>query len=177
MLPLLVGPIGATLVLGLAYVCTLILITGLHPVTQLNRAIHAARAGFAAWRVRRAADKIARASDQERLDMDRVRLSREQRRLEKQLRKQGVDPLPVIEDGDGRNFSPVPPAPDEFAHLPPPTITDNTVLNPVAVSAKKKAQPVRTLRQPEIEGARRGRRCWRSRRRGHPFRQLPATRT
>ncbi len=137
MLPMLLGPVGSTLVLGLAYLCTLILVTGLHPITQLSRAIHAARAGFAAWRERRAADKIARASDHERLDMDRVRLAREQRRLEKQLRKQGVDPLPVIEDEDGNNFSPVPP-PDEFAHLPPPTITDNTVFTPAAAPAKKK---------------------------------------
>ncbi len=138
MLRMLLGPIGAALILGLAYVCTLILITGLHPVTQLNRAIHAARTGIAAWRVRRAADKLARASAQERLDMDRTRLAKEQRQLEKQLRRQGVDPLPVIEDEDGHNFSPVPPAPDEFAHLPPPTITDNTVLSPIAAPTKKK---------------------------------------
>ena len=89
MLPMLLGPVGSTLVLGLAYLCTLILITGLHPITQLNRGIHAARTGFAAWRERRAADKLASASDQERLDMDRVRLAKEQRRLEKQLRQTG----------------------------------------------------------------------------------------
>ncbi len=137
-LRMLLGPVGSALVLGLAYVCTLILITGLHPVTQFNRAIHAARTGIAAWRVRRAADKLAHASAQERLDMDRVRLAKEQRQLEKQLRRKGIDPLPVIEDEDGNNFSPVPPAPDEFAHLPPPTITDNTVLAPAPAPVKKK---------------------------------------
>ena len=139
-LTMLVGSVGTALVLGLAYLCTLILITGLHPVTQLNRAIHAARDGFHAWRERRAANRLAQASDQERLDMDRVRLAKEQRRLEKQLRRSGVDPLPVVEDEAGRNFSPAAPEPvaDEFAHLPPPTITDNTVPSPAAVPAKKK---------------------------------------
>ncbi len=109
--------------------------------------------------------------------MDRARLVKEQRRLEKQLRKQGVDPLPVIEDEDGRNFSPGPrAAPDEFAHLPPPKITDNTVPSPVAPRRQEKAQLGRT---PHPPGARRPPTRATlaptpNRRRGHPFRQLRA---
>ena len=69
--------------------------TGLHPVEQLARGIHAGRRSFAytAWHARYAARKLARATDQERLEMDRLRIVKEQRRLEKQLRKQGAAPL------------------------------------------------------------------------------------
>ena len=43
-----------------------------------------------------------------------------------------------VEDESGGNFSAPAAAPDEFAHLPTPTITDNTVPNPAPVPAKKK---------------------------------------
>lgn len=139
-----VGPAGAGIVLGLAYLCTLILLTGLHPIHQLAGAIHGTRTGLAAWRERRAANRLARASQQERLEMDRARLVKEQRRLEKELRRQGVpavgsprrdendedDPLPMPRRGSAA--APATPEVDEFAHLPPPTITDNTVPNPAA---------------------------------------------
>ena len=148
----LVGPAGAGIVLGLAYLCTLILMTGLHPIDQLAQAIHASRTGLAAWRERTAANRLARATQQERLEMDRARLVKEQRRIEKELRKQGVapvdggrrddaedpdDPLPMPRRGGAAAASTVADA-DEFAHLPPPTITDNTVPNPAAVPVKKK---------------------------------------
>ncbi len=154
----LVGPAGAGILLGTAYLCTLILLTGLHPIDQLAHAIHASRAGLAAWRERRAVALLARATTQERLEMDRQRLVKEQRRLEKELRKQGIAtpaasgsgrPAPAAaDDDDADDPFPMPrrdsaaaslaPEPDEFAHLPPPTITDNTVLNAAPVAPKKK---------------------------------------
>ena len=147
------GPAGAGIVLGLAYVCTLILMTGLHPIDQLTRAIHASRTGLAAWRERAAANRLARASQQERLEMDRARLFKEQRRLEKELRKQGVAPAGGRRDDEEDPDDPMPmprrgaPAKeslavaadmDEFAHLPPPTITDNTVPSAPAPQPVKK---------------------------------------
>ena len=144
------GSVGAALLLALTYLCTLILLTGLHPIDQFARALHASRAGLANWRERRAADHLARASAQERLEMDRARLLKEQRRIEKELRRQGVAPVGgAREEHDPDDPLPMPrrgafpepgPESDEFAHLPPPTITDNTVPSPatVAPSAKKK---------------------------------------
>ena len=150
----LVGPAGAGIVLALAYLCTLILMTGLHPIDQLTRAIQATRVGVAAWRERAAAHRLARASQQERLEMDRARLVKEQRRLEKELRRQGVapagggrrdededpdDPLPMPRRGAALKESLAGGAEaDEFAHLPPPTITDNTVPSAPAPQPVKK---------------------------------------
>ena len=148
----LVGPAGAGIVLALAYVCTLILMTGLHPIDQLTRAIHASRTGLATWRERTAANRLARASQQERLEMDRERLVKEQRRIEKELRRQGVapaggrrgeeddadDPLPMPRRGASAAALAATPEADEFAHLPPPTITDNTVPSAPAPQPVKK---------------------------------------
>ena len=151
-LPAMLGRVGAGLMLGIAYLCTLILMTGLHPIDQLARVIHATRAGVAHWREQRAANLLARATTQERLEMDRVRLVKEQRRLEKELRKQGVapggggrreeededdDPMPLPRRGAAAVAVMAPEA-DEFAHLPPPTITDNTVPSIAAPQTAKK---------------------------------------
>ncbi len=135
----LLGPAGTAILLTIAYLCTLILMTGLHPIEQLARGIRWSRVAYADWKERYEADKLAHATDQERLEMDRVRLVKEQRRLEKQLRKQGASPLPADgedDDDDAPAFAPA--APDEFASLPPPKITDNSVPNPVAQPPKKK---------------------------------------
>ncbi len=158
------GPAGAGILLGLAYVCTLILMTGLHPIDQLARAIHASRTGLAAWRERRAANRLARASTQERLEMDRIRLVKEQRRLEKELRKQGVAPAGGGRTADDESNDPFPmprrggggaaaPESDEFAHLPPPTITDNTVFSPAPALPPKKKPSL-----AELFASRKGRR-------------------
>ncbi len=126
--------------------------TGLHPVTQLMRVCEATRRWTAAAVARHRAARLARASARDLLDMDARRLAQERHRLEKQLRRQGFDPLPTggdDEDRDGAADFPPPvrngadptarlPVEDEFANLPPPTITDNTVPSPSAVPVKKK---------------------------------------
>ena len=140
------GSAGSAIFLFIAYLCTLILMTGLHPVTQLSRACHALRQGIIAWRERRAAARLARASQQELLEMDHARLLKEQRRIEKQLRKQGVAVPPPDLDDDAEDAAPSPaaafapptPTPDEFADLPAPKITDNSVPNPVVQPPRKK---------------------------------------
>jgi S-DNA-T family DNA segregation ATPase FtsK/SpoIIIE len=132
------GAAGAGIFLTIAYACTLILMTGLHPITQLQRAVNGLRRWFHDWRQRLEEQRLARASDRERLEMDHRRLAKEQRQLEKQLRRQGVKLPPGDEGEDAR------PArsrgeddpDDEFANLPAPEITDHSVAPPPP--AKKK---------------------------------------
>ena len=145
------GPAGSAIFLFVLYLCTLIRMTGLHPVAQLRRAIEATRHFLTRWQEQLAARRLARATAQERLEMDRTRLVKEQRRIEKQLRRQGIAPATSDEEADedpaesARPGTRVP-APlaaaaagsDEFANLPAPKITDNSVPNPVAVPPKKK---------------------------------------
>ena len=141
------GSAGSAIFLSVLYVCTLIRMTGLHPITQLSRAIEALRHYSALWQEQLAARRLARATAHERLEMDRDRLVKEQRRIEKQLRRQGVVPVPREEADDdaaepARPATRAPaaagPASDEFANLPAPKITDNSVPNPAVVPPKKK---------------------------------------
>ena len=143
------GAAGSGIFLFVLYVCTLIRMTGLHPVTQLSRAIEALRHYSAVWHEQLAARRLARATAHERLEMDRARLLKEQRRIEKQLRRQGVAPAPRAGEDDAdavdepaRPIARVPaaadPEGDEFANLPAPKITDNSIPNPVVQPPKKK---------------------------------------
>ncbi len=140
----LLGSAGSGIFLSFGYLCTLILMTGLHPITQALRACEGLRRWYAAARERYHHDRLARASAQELLDMDAQRLAREQRRLEKQLRRKGVDPMPGEYVDDDRapavagSASLAAGAEDEFANLPAPKITDNSVPSPVAAAPKKK---------------------------------------
>ena len=155
LLPSLLGPAGTAIFLTVAYVCTLILMTGLHPVEQLARLIHFSRVSFTRWHEAYVERKFARASAHELLEMDRVQVIKEQRRLEKQLRKQGAAPLPA--DAKGDDALPLaPPAPDEFADLPAPKITDNSVPNPVAQPPKKKPSLAELLTRRGGKGAANG---------------------
>jgi S-DNA-T family DNA segregation ATPase FtsK/SpoIIIE len=137
------GQPGAAVTLLLVYGCALFLLTGLHPVVQLRK-----MAGFLyrqgkAWYARHLALKLARASQQELLDLERRSLAKEQRKLEKQLRRKGVAPLPAAEEEtDSISLSPD----DEFATLPPPKFTDNSV-SPLAAAA---ATPVRKQSLSEL---------------------------
>lgn len=127
------GTAGSTLTLLLAYGCTLILMTGLHPIAQVRRAVDAAQRHGSAWLARRREERLSRATEQELLSLDGQRLAKEQRRLEKQLRRQGVEPLP----DPARPAAASPGDDDEFADLPPPRITDNSVAAPATAAPKK----------------------------------------
>jgi S-DNA-T family DNA segregation ATPase FtsK/SpoIIIE len=130
----LLGSAGSAIFLMTAYLCTLIRMTGLHPITQLQRTIDALRRIVRQWRERRLAARLARATVEERLDIDHRRLAKERQRLEKQLRRQGVSLPPGNEDDDAPSAARGPE--DEFAHLPPPTITDNSIA-PAPLPKKK----------------------------------------
>ena len=141
----LLGQAGSAILLLLAYGCALILMTGLHPVVQARKvARYLYRKGHA-WREQQAALRLARASQQELLDLERRSLAKEQRKLEKQLRRKGVDPLPMPEAAAGEDpATHGDPLPDEFASLPSPKFTDNSV-SPVAPAAPVKKQSLSEL--------------------------------
>ena len=135
----LLGQAGSAISLMLAYTCALILMTGLHPVVQVRKVADFLHRKAVAWNERRLANRLARASQQELLDMERRDLAKEQRKLEKQLRRKGVDPLPLPENPAAlRPGSPD----DEFASLPLPKITDNSI-SPVATVAAETVPPAK----------------------------------
>ena len=80
------GIVGAVLVLGLAYVVMLILMTGLHPIELMRRAI--ALPGL--WHEKQHAWKMARANEQEKLAIEAERMARERKKLERTLTRKGV---------------------------------------------------------------------------------------
>ncbi len=138
----LLGSLGAPIVLHVLYACCLILMTGLHPLTQLRRGIDRSRRAWANWRQRREQYALAHADEHARLDWEQQRLARERAVLERQLRRRGV---PASNDGAGSDQSAGPGASDrggnvdedEFSHLPVPKITDNSAPPPPAAPKKK----------------------------------------
>ncbi|MBV9128565.1 MAG: DNA translocase FtsK [Verrucomicrobia bacterium] len=136
----LLGSVGSLIVLGTAYVCCAILMTGLHPIAQLRRGCDALYHGLSELRRRQREARLARTTERERLEQDSQRLAKEQKRLEKQLRRQGITPPADDAAETGRDTTTAAAAAldDEFAHLPPPKITDNSAPPPPAVTPAKK---------------------------------------
>ncbi len=134
----LLGQAGSAITLMIAYGCALILMTGLHPVVQVRKVGEYLYRQSVAWNERRKARRLARATQQELLSLEQRSLVKEQRKLEKQLRRKGVDPLPM-EATPANGPLPGPGgAEDEFASLPLPKITDNSVLPAAEVAPVKK---------------------------------------
>ena len=138
------GSIGATLVLGLGYVVTLILMTGLHPIELVRRAI--ALPGI--WRDKRHAWRMARANEQERLGIEAERMAKERKKLERTLMRKGVA-LPPDTSGDapmaaGEPFALV--AEDEIIRPTPQIIDSNALPSAAAKKAKKNQfQPLTSI--------------------------------
>jgi len=84
----LIGGPGSIIVLLLLYVSSLILLTGLHPISAARQI--AAWPGL--WMEKRRAAQMARADEQQRLDLESARLDRERRKLEKSMAKKGTPP-------------------------------------------------------------------------------------
>jgi S-DNA-T family DNA segregation ATPase FtsK/SpoIIIE len=139
----LLGQAGSAITLMLAYGCALILMTGLHPVVQVRKLAAYLHRKTVAWQEQHAAARLARASQQELLDLEKRSLAKEQRKLEKQLKRKGVEPLPLVPAGEAAaSINGL--APDEFASLPPPKFTDNSV-SPVAAAPPVKKQSLSEL--------------------------------
>lgn len=121
----LLGTVGSVIVFTLLYVSSLILLTGIHPVTAARQ--------IAAWPSlmleKKRAREMAKADEQQRLALEAERLARERRKLEKSLSKKGVTPPsePAAEPGaqpavtSPAELEPARPAPQIIdSNLPPP---------------------------------------------------------
>ena len=142
------GIVGAVLVLGLAYIVTLILMTGLHPIELMRRAI--ALPGI--WEARRLAWRMERANEQEKLALEAERMAKERKKIERTLTKKGValptEPAPADADAPAareEEFKLV--AEDDVLVLrPAPQIIDSNALSPEPKKAKKNQfQPLTSI--------------------------------
>ena len=77
---------GSFFILGGLYVVSLLLMTGFHPVTVLQKLITLP----GNWLAKRRADRLARLNERERLELEGKKVTRETQKLEKKLKKQGV---------------------------------------------------------------------------------------
>lgn len=85
--------IGSLILLMSVYVSSLILMTGIHPVLLIRKAIAQVPIlleRYHQWRVERA-------NEQQRLEMERKRLEQQARKLEKQLARKGIKPAALPE--------------------------------------------------------------------------------
>ncbi|MBS0656970.1 MAG: DNA translocase FtsK [Verrucomicrobia bacterium] len=120
----LLGTVGSGIALGAVYLCSVVLLFGLHPIAVMRRIVTA----FGEWREQRriAAEEAATAA--ERMELERLRLEREQRRLEKAARRAaggsaaaGVPPPAEAEEEE--------PA-EETVARPKPQIIDSNAVTP-----------------------------------------------
>ncbi len=134
------GIVGAVLVLGLGYIVSLILMTGLHPIEIVRRAI--ALPGV--WHAKQLAWKMSRANEQEKLGLEAERMARERKKLERSLTKKGVALPPEAAPGDALRTDEEPfalVAEDEVLVLrPTPQIIDSNALPNAAAKKAKKNQ-------------------------------------
>jgi len=120
----LLGTVGSLIVLILLYISSLILLTGLHPISAARQI--ASWPGQ--WMEKYRAKKMAEANEQEKLALEAARLERERRKLEKTLTKKGAAPAsepakeraeqPALELAEPEPARPAPQIIDSM--LPPP---------------------------------------------------------
>ena len=138
--------LGALILLSGVYVSSLILMTGIHPVSMMHRCL--AQVRILLERYRRW--QIARADARERLELERKRLETEARKLERQLKRKGIKPLALPETTESQpvieadvEVEPVF-APDRPA---PKVIDTNATVSRAEPSKKEKAAPL-VLKDP-----------------------------
>ncbi len=123
----LLGTVGSAMVLTAIYLCSVVLLFGLHPVAVLRRTL----AAIGEWREGRLRARVAAAEDAERMELERMRIQREQRRLEKQLRRAGGEPTAEV------SLDPAPAPGEELLPHPKPQIIDSNV-------------PIPAIRKPSL---------------------------
>ena len=79
---------GSMILLLVVYLVSLIMMTGLNPLTLLRKAIGLIPKAIARYRQWR----LDRADEQERLEIERRKLEKEARKLERELKRKGVQP-------------------------------------------------------------------------------------
>jgi DNA segregation ATPase FtsK/SpoIIIE, S-DNA-T family len=110
---------GSVIVLGIIYLTSLILMTGLRPIHLVRQSVLATRRGFVALRLWLLHRRMRKADLKGQLEISQQQIAKQQRALEKRLRKKGA-PLPEPPVG----FA----TPEEFANRPEPKVVDTTAL-------------------------------------------------
>ena len=127
----LLGSVGSLIVLILLYLSSLILLTGLHPISAARQI--ASWPGL--WMEKYRAKKMADANEQEKLALEAARLDRERRKLEKTLTKKGVAPAP--EPASQRAEQPALDLPEPEPARPAPQIIDSMLPPPPKKKEKR----------------------------------------
>lgn len=117
------SPIGSSIVLFCLYVMSLVMLTGLQPISLVRQLIALPGKWSAAWEKSR----LENADERGRLDIEEQRLLREQRKLERQLKKKG-EPVPVE-------------ANEERADRPLPQVIDTSMLTPAKRDKPERLSP------------------------------------
>jgi DNA segregation ATPase FtsK/SpoIIIE, S-DNA-T family len=110
---------GSVIVLGIIYLTSLILMTGLRPIHLVRQSVLATRRGFVALRLWLLHRRMRKADLKGQLEINQQQIAKQQRALEKRLRKKGA-PLPEPAGA----FA----TPEEFANRPEPRVVDTTAL-------------------------------------------------
>jgi len=133
--------IGSLILLGSAYLASLILMTGIHPVLVIRKVlaqIPVLLERYRQWR-------IARADERERLELERKRLEQQARKLEKELKRKGVKPADAPSE-----VEPEPePEPVFDPERPAPQVIDtNAPVNRKSEPAKKESPATLVPKSP-----------------------------
>jgi DNA segregation ATPase FtsK/SpoIIIE, S-DNA-T family len=129
LLPYALGAVGSLVVFIGIYVTTLILVTGLRPISLVREAVAGARRAnlrLREWQLRR---RLRKSDLKEKLEISEKQLAKQRRALEKQLKKRGV-PLP---EPSGSIVSL-----DELIDRPKPKVVDTTALPSEQFAARRK---------------------------------------
>ncbi|MGB8354766.1 MAG: DNA translocase FtsK 4TM domain-containing protein [Chthoniobacteraceae bacterium] len=124
------GFIGSSILLVCLYVCSLIMMTGIHPILLLREAL----AMPAKFLEKYYAYRLARASERGRLDIEQKRMERQARKLEKELTKKGY-PSPKIETEAAEED-------EEVIIRPAPKVIDTSIATPKKVDPKAKKEKI-----------------------------------
>jgi DNA segregation ATPase FtsK/SpoIIIE, S-DNA-T family len=133
---------GSVIVLGIIYLTSLILMTGLRPIHLVRQSVLATRSGLVALRLWLLHRRMRKADLKGQLEISQQQIARQQRALEKKLRKKG----PPVSEPAGAGATP-----EEFANRPEPKVVDTTALPEGPTGSRRKpslAELKRGLKTP-----------------------------
>ena len=132
--------IGSLLLLGGAYVSSLVLMTGIHPVLVVRKGIALVPVLLERYRQW----QIARADERERLELERKRLEQEARKLEKQLKRKGIKPMEIPPEPQEAEDAEPEEEPEFDPDRPAPQVIDT------AAAARKPREPAKAEKPAPI---------------------------
>ena len=128
--------IGSLILLSVIYVSCLVLMTGIHPILLVRKAIAQIPVLLEHYRQW----KIARADERERLAIEQERLEKERRKLEKQLSRKGIKPAARETPAPSPASEPEAEEPEEplfDRELPEPKLIDSSAPKPRIIEPAK----------------------------------------